>query len=197
MSEPNPVGDYCDYLDKEMTIMGLLTAFSVVVPAVVLDRLAGAKEQEQTALFDMWNMEQTVLGVASICFFLAALAFYLQRSQLAYFYGQLRLSCTEARYPGVTTKDILREADAWSAWIRYQTAWALLIAGFVLFGIALFAKSLSYTHPLPVITSVAIPCLGYILLNCKVKLPDPDTDHPWIDLFKLNNLVARMSRKRP
>ena len=195
MSDSNPVGDYCDYLDKEMTIMGLLTGFSVLVPALVLDRLAGASEREQTALFDMWAREQTVLGVASICFFLAALAFYLQRSQLAYFYGQLRLSCTEARYPNVTTKDILRDADAWSAWIRYQAAWALLIAGFVLFGVALFAKDYSSTHPWFVTTAVAVPCVGYILLNCKVKLPDPDTDHPWLDLFGLNKVMARLRRK--
>ena len=32
----DPVSGYCDYLDKEMTIMGLLSAFSVGVPAVVL-----------------------------------------------------------------------------------------------------------------------------------------------------------------
>ncbi len=30
------ISGYCDYLDKEMTIMGLLSAFAMAVPAFVL-----------------------------------------------------------------------------------------------------------------------------------------------------------------
>jgi hypothetical protein len=43
MATEDPVVGYCEYLDKEMTIMGLLSAFSVAAPAFVLDRTAGAK----------------------------------------------------------------------------------------------------------------------------------------------------------
>src|ERR1700735_3788107 len=93
----DPVSDYCDYLDKEMTIMGLLTAFAVAVPALVLDHIAGAKESEQPTLYWMWQTEQVMLAAGSLVFFLSALSFYLQRSALAYYYGQLRLSLTEAR----------------------------------------------------------------------------------------------------
>ena len=48
---------YCDYLDKEMTIMGLLSAFSIVVPAAVLDRVAGAKLDDHTLVADIWPLD--------------------------------------------------------------------------------------------------------------------------------------------
>ena len=92
----DPVSDYCDYLDKEMTIMGLLTAFAVAVPALVLDHVAGAKPSEQPIMYEMWQYEQVVLAAGSLVFFSSALSFYLQRSALAYYLGQLRLSLTAA-----------------------------------------------------------------------------------------------------
>jgi hypothetical protein len=179
----DPVGDYCEYLDKEMTIMGLLTAFAVAVPALVLDHIAGAKASEQPTLYWMWQTEQVLLGAGSLVFFLAALSFYLQRSALAYYYGQLRLSLTEARYENASTKRLLERADFWSAWLSYNGAFALLILGFALYGVALFAPNLASQRPISVIVGWAAPILFYIALNYFVKIKYRDKDHPWRQFF--------------
>src|SRR5262245_49949496 len=83
MAAEDSVVRYGEYLDKEMTIMGLLSAFSVAVPAFVLDRTAGAKPVEQLALANLWSDDRPLLLAGSLALFLAALGFYLQRSHLA------------------------------------------------------------------------------------------------------------------
>jgi hypothetical protein len=186
MADSDPVGDYCDYLDKEMTIMGVLSAFSVAVPALVLDRIAGAKEAEQPVLFDLWKHEQVLLATGSLAFFLAALAFYLQRSHLAFYYGQLRLSRSEARYKNVSSKDLLTDADSWATWISYNNAFALLILGFVIYGIALFAPSVGARNPTVVLGAACVPTLVYMALNWRVRTTGADEDHPWRAYFHLS-----------
>ncbi|HTB89327.1 MAG TPA: hypothetical protein VK743_15300 [Steroidobacteraceae bacterium] len=183
MSDADPVGKYCDYLDKEMTIMGLLTAFSVAVPALVLDRVAGAKEPESTFLSWIWRDEQLMLCAGSLALFFAALAFYLQRSHLAFYYGQLRLSCTEARYPGLTSKSLLLEVDSWAAWVRYNLAFVLLLLGFAAYGVVLFAPALAKGHSVLILCSVGIPALIYTSLNWYVKRKYLFEDHPWRKFF--------------
>jgi len=180
----NSVGDYCDYLDKEMTIMGLLTAFAVAVPALVLDHVAGAKESEQPTLYCMWQTEQVMLAAGSLGFFLSALCFYLQRSALAYYYGQLRLSLTEARDEKFPTKRILERADSWSAWLSYNAAFALLILAFALYGMALFTPNLATQHPVPLIAAPTLLTLLYIALNASVKKNYRDEDGPWRSFLK-------------
>jgi hypothetical protein len=69
----DPVSKYCDYLDKEMTIMGLLSAFAVGVPAVVLDRTAGADSSTHAALANVWLEQRLLMIVGSFAFTFAAL----------------------------------------------------------------------------------------------------------------------------
>jgi hypothetical protein len=179
----DPIGDYCDYLDKEMTIMGLLTAFSIAVPSLVLDRLAGAKESEQFNLYLLWDTQRPLILAGSMSFFLAALAFYLQRSHLAYYFGQLRLSLTPAAYAGSPTKSLLEEADSWSAWVRYNTAFALLIPGFVFYGIAIFIPFIDRIGALVCIAAISTLVIGYSSLNYLVKSRGKFEDHPWKIFF--------------
>ena len=179
----DPVSDYCDYLDKEMTIMGLLTAFAVAVPALVLDHVAGAKPSEQPTMHEMWQTEQVVLAAGSLLFFSSALCFYLQRSALAYYLGQMRLSLTAAYYQTSPTQHWLERADYWSAWLSYNVAFALLILGFVLYGFALFAPNLATQRPLTLIAALALPALIYIVVNHYVKTTYRDEDHPWRSFF--------------
>jgi hypothetical protein len=178
----DPVSDYSDYLDKEMTIMGLLTAFAVAVPALVLDHVAGAKPSEQPTMYDMWQPEQVVLAAGSLVFFSSALSFYLQRSALAY-YLQLRLSLTAAYYQTSSTQHWLERADHWSAWLSYNVAFALLILGFALYGFALFAPNIAMNCPLRLIAALTLPALNYIRVNHYVKTKYRDEDHPWRSFF--------------
>ena len=183
MAEKDSIGDYCDYLDKEMTIMGLLTAFAVAVPAFVLDRTAGAtKEHEE--LLRLWTDQRGMLVAGTVAFFGSALCFYLQRSYLAYFYGQLRLSCTEAKYKDWPTKRLLEDADSWATWIRYTNAFVMLTVGFVFYSIALFNPPRLTGHHRSVIAIVVTVALVVIALNWRVKYKHRYEDHPWRRHFR-------------
>lgn len=179
--------EYCDYLDKEMTIMGLLSAFSIVVPAAVLDRVAGAKLTDGSLFAEIWNCDRILILSGSVAFLAATLSFYLQRSLLAIYYGQLRFSQTPARYANMSDVDILRRADSWGTWTSYQSGFTLLPLGFVLYGTALFAPHLSNTAQSWVVTDLVGPALIFIVLNrCVKRAADKSgTDNPWISFFGL------------
>src|SRR4051812_24717195 len=79
---------YLDYLDKEMTIMGILSTFCVIVSGGALDRIAGS---DKAYFKDVWNNGSPYILLGSVFALLAALFFYLQRSLLAWYYGQISL----------------------------------------------------------------------------------------------------------
>ena len=174
-------GAYCDYLDKEMTIMGLLSAFSIVVPAAVLDRVGGTKLTDHNLFAQIWNNDRILILSGSLAFLLAALAFYLQRSLLAIYYGQLRFNQTPARYGSKSEVRILREADSWLTWTPYQSGFALLPLGFLLYGAALFAPDLSRLAQGLTVGVPGLCALGFIVTNRLVKsaADKSDTDTPW------------------
>lgn len=166
--------------------MGLLSAFSIVVPAAVLDRVAGAKSGDGTLFAQIWQNEQTLIISGSLAFLLATLAFYLQRSLLAIYYGQLRLNQTPARYDGKRSEvDILRDADSWRTWTPYQSGFVLLTLGFVLYGAALFAPNLSTLTQRRVAGALAGLTLAYIVINRLVKgaADKSGADYPWMTHF--------------
>lgn len=181
-ADSDSIGNYCKYLDKEMTIMGLLTAFAVAVPGLVIDRVVSATENH-TVLMALWSTKNLYLGVGSGSLLLSALLFYRQRSLLAFYYGQLRLSQTEARYPKLTAYRLLREVDSWWIWASYDTAFALLIMGFVVYGYALFAADSARCTPFAVVGWIGFCTLGYIALNAGVTSANRYADYPWRKLF--------------
>jgi len=192
MPHSDPTGSYCDYLDKEMTIMGLLSTFAVVVPAVVFDRVAGSKDAKDANPFaHLWADEKALLGTGSVVFFLAALAFYLQRSQLAFYLGQLRLSQTKARYIGLSERNLLREADSWQAWIPYQCGFTLLTLGFVLYGFLFFSPAAG-SEPW---RGIEIGCVAaafiYMSINWRVKRVGAYADDPWRLYFSRLSAACR------
>lgn len=180
----DPLSGYCDYLDKEMTIMGLLSAFAVLVAGLVLDRTAAADPEKLPALATLWSDQREFLGVGSIALLLAALCFYLQRSLLAYYIGQLRFSTTVARYKKPSTKKLLEDADSWATWIQYQTGFVLLGLGFTLYAFAFYASLLKDQSPWRLVT-IACTVAGLIaVLNAAVKTCFSYHDEPWYDFFR-------------
>ena len=175
------VSGYCDYLDKEMTIMGLLSAFAVGVPAVVLDRTAGADTSTHEALAAVWSDQRVLLGAGSLAFVLAALFFYRQRSLLAYYVGQLRFSQTDARYKGMTAKGLLEDADSWATWVHYQTAFVLLTLGFALYGFTFYAPLLLGLTPGPTVAALSVAAALYAVVNAFVMTRYRYHDNPWVD----------------
>jgi hypothetical protein len=113
---------YVEYLDKEMTIMGILSAFSVVLAGLSLDRTMGAAQG--SALAETWQHSGVLLASASAAALMAAFKFYLERSLLAWYYGQLALA--ETRRDAEKVNDLLIDADGWDTWIQYRLGFAWL-----------------------------------------------------------------------
>jgi hypothetical protein len=178
-----PVVGYCEYLDKEMTIMGLLSAFAVAGSALVLERTAGAKSGEQEWLSTLWTEQQDLVIAGSIALLLAGFAFYLQRSWLANLYGQLRLSLTIAPPTDLSTKELLDAADSWDTWRRYRFAFVCLSAGFAFYGIALFLFQHDYTLPgrleRMTIAGVLAVAGALFVADESVRRTYEDSNDPW------------------
>lgn len=114
--DPKP---YLTYLDKEMTIMGLLSAFSLALASFATGKIAGA---EKGFLAALWEHGQAHVVAGAAAAFAAAFFFYLQRSHLAWYYGQIAL----AHVRGDDLKQLLKDADGWATWTRYQTGFVAL-----------------------------------------------------------------------
>lgn len=133
------VKPYLDYLDKEMTIMGILSAFSVAASGLVIERATAAAKDTQLA--QLWGSSRLYLVLGSGYLILAALFFYRQRSLLAFYYGQICLSMSPYRDEVQTTYGGLRDADSWATWLYYRWGFAFVTLGFLEYGIA-FARTL-------------------------------------------------------
>ena len=128
---------YLEYLDKEMTIMGILSAVSLAAPAGILSALLGNHSELKTAL---WNAGQFFVVAGSVLCVVASLYFYKQRSILAWFYGQICLAEAledKATQPG-KLRNWLTDSDSWATWWPYSWAFTALITGFVEYLLVLF-----------------------------------------------------------
>jgi len=129
------VKQYLEYLDKEMTIMGILSAVSVAAPAGILN---AALSKDARAL--LWNPEHFFIVMGSVLCVVAALLFYKERSQLAWYYGQICLTEAVANKKSVAAelREWLRDADSWETWWPYCLGFTFLAAGFAEYLFALF-----------------------------------------------------------
>lgn len=141
--DPKP---YLDYLDKEMTIMGILSAFAVAAPAGILVTSIG-KDSQIAGQF--WNSAEIFIVFGSIYCVVAALLFYKQRSTLAWYYGQIAL--VQSTIPSESLdeglKEWFREADSWATWWSYCCAFTALTGGFAsyFFAVLIFLTQ-RHTH---------------------------------------------------
>jgi hypothetical protein len=170
--DPKP---YLEYLDKEMTIMGLLSTFDVAVTGLILNASLG---QQRGELQTVWQSGHWYLVTASFWMLLAALIFYRQRSLLAYYYGQIALSAVDqscADYRNI--ESALKEANSWTTWFLYRVAFACTIVGFFNYGLALVSTVASpvrnATAILVVVGASAISILVY-MVHTKARLAEID-----------------------
>jgi hypothetical protein len=119
----NDVQSYLDYLDKEMTIMGVLSAFSISVATVAIGAVIHVAPKPFSAISTL-GLPYVIAG--SVFSGLAACAFYFQRSLLAWYYGQIALS----RFRGTTSAQSIADnvtwADGWDTWFWYGAAFVAL-----------------------------------------------------------------------
>ena len=124
---------YLDYLDKEMSIMGILSTFCFAVPALILERVTTATNN---FLADLWISGNSYFLVASVFMLLSASLFYKQRSVLAWYYGQISLKENLPNYVKPAKEQWLQDADSWGTWIWYKIAFYLIFFSTFEYGVA-------------------------------------------------------------
>jgi len=136
---------YLDYLDKEMTIEGILSAFCVAVGGVAFDRVLGGKADGASSFVGQLQEFSYPFVLAAIAGLVtAALFFYLQRSTLAWHYGEISFAVATELAGGAGEADAasvlesLEGAHSWSAWNRYKFGWSFLAVTAVEILLALF-----------------------------------------------------------
>ena len=182
--ERTQIAAYVGYLDKEMTIMGVLTGFCVVGGGLVLDRTLGASEAG--VLGKLWMNESPSILLLAACLFVAGLLFYRQRSLLAFYYGQLLLTETRLSYVGGRGLQLLEDADAWDTWCSYDAAFWFVFAAAAYAVIAIVSGA---TQPpfKPGIWILGVPGTIAILaaaLVWYVQTVFAHNDEPWADWLR-------------
>lgn len=184
--------DYREYLDKEMTIMGILSAVSVAAPAGVLNTVLG----EQTGLRGLlWLTGRHFIVLGSVLSVLAALYFYKQRSLLAWYYGQISLrgAIEEDPTASAEVRELIRGADSWESWWPYSWGFTVVCAALSAYVFAFFfclvppywPFVLKHQHNgkiialcLIVVVAVIVAALQrYVLTHNDYKF----SEHPWSD----------------
>jgi hypothetical protein len=152
---------YLDYLDKEMTIMGVLSTFCIVVPLFVLERLTSA---EKGFLSGLWSSGSRYFWFGLILMLLAGGLYYKQRSLLAWYYGQISLKMALPHHDTSEIETWLREADSWACWSSYNTAFYLMIAGSFEYGLGILSTNVDYLRNHNILMGM-IPILGFVLFG--------------------------------
>lgn len=150
---------YLDYLEKEMTIMGILSAFCTAVVALVIDRVVSA---EKGILSRLWASSSVYVIVASVLMLLGAFSFYKQRSLLAWFYGQICLCMN--RDPS-ELREWLDDADSWETWIWYQWAFTLTGVAFGEYILALLSDAQVWFQQHSLACSLSLIGIGMIIMT--------------------------------
>ena len=132
---------YLDYLKIEMNIMGILSAFCMLTAGLVLEKTIGGDKPGE-GLGALWRDGCLFVVLGSIAIFASGAYFYLQRSLLAYYYGQITLSIPTPEIPRSSTRKLLEESDEWVAWERYHVGILLSMMAFVQYLLALLATKL-------------------------------------------------------
>jgi len=162
------VKPYLEYLDKEMTIMGILSAASVAAPAGILNACLSKDAQ---AL--LWNPEHFFIVMGSALCVIAAMLFYKERSDLAWYYGQICLTEAISEKKSLTAelREWLRNADSWETWWPYCLGFTALVAGIAEYLFAFFFL-LAPSHWSWLATHLSIlkilACLACPILACVV-----------------------------
>jgi len=187
--------EYLNYLDKEMTIMGILSAVSVAAPAGVLNAVLGEPVGLKAFL---WLNGRHFVVLGSVLSVLGAFYFYKERSLLAWHYGQISKSHAVEEEPAASAevREQIRGADSWESWWPYSWGFTLLVAAFSSYLAAFFFYLVPPYWPfvlnhlrilkiiglclIPVLAAIVAALQWYVLTNDDYKF----SEEPWCDLWK-------------
>jgi len=188
-SSGQDVKSYLEYLDKEMTIMGILSTFCVAAASLVIDRVCGADKSSYFQQLAQSRLPDVLVGSGFLL--LACLCFYLQRSLLAFYYGGI---CMSIARPGQSTWSMERwliEADSWATWIRYRFGFMFLILATVAYGVALWRTSSGFaTRRWWIETIVASGIILFFSTYAVILSAYRYEDYP-LDAFSFETVVQR------
>ena len=183
-STPSPndsLKGYVEYLDKEMTIMGILSTFCIVSLGFVAEKLLFPGKD---STHEFWD-EVTILAFLGLTgFLLAALCFYRQRSLLAWYFGQISLY--KAREDDAEVKTLLTKSDAWFNWTWYQAGFGCLSLAFLSFGAVCLSSECIFIVRWQVLIGCSIlflcgVCTAFTIVS---YLKYPYEDNPGVELRK-------------
>lgn len=123
---------YLDYIDKEMTIMGILSTFCILTMGVVSEKLLFPPRDGP--IFEIWKNTAILCETGIAGFLFAGLCFYILRSRLAWFYGELSLN--QARENPLEVQKLLNDPAASYNWRWYQIGFGSLSLAFFELGLA-------------------------------------------------------------
>ena len=173
---------YLEYLDKEMTIMGILSTFAVLIVSLLLQQIGSAEEHK---LFNsIWKEEGWYILVGSASTLIAAMLFYLQRADLAWHYGRLARA-EDGAEDSASKADFLKEADSWATWIPYIWGFKFLYIGFLTFYWAFVEKQSGVKLAWWITTGAVVVILGLIgLFQTWLHREFCDEEKPWRAFLK-------------
>src|SRR5207253_2856511 len=90
-------------------------------------------------LHQMWLSGSSHIFTGTAAAVIAAFLFYLQRSHLAWHYGQIALAQSRGAKSPRSVEELLGDADGWDTWVRYQVGFIALIVSFVAYSYAIVA----------------------------------------------------------
>jgi hypothetical protein len=138
------INRFLDFLDKEMTIMGILSAFFVAVVSVFLNAVGSADlaKNKETLFSDLWSQEHWYILVGSGWILGAAGLFYAQRNMLAWYYGQITPTMEDPKTPKKQIESVdpiqvsMEKANKELAWIPNRAAFRCLWLGLAAYAFA-------------------------------------------------------------
>jgi hypothetical protein len=179
---------YLDYLDKEMTIMGVLSGFSFAAAALLAKESSLLSAIAHQALGSMANAYFVILGVLLMAG--AGVSFYLQRSHLALRFEGLALWATGTLPAGESLGEVISGGDTWSFWIPYQLGIVLAIGSLFAYAGAALPSESDLRGSYGVLVLAAVLIIGAYIIGMRVLNDKAE--------FASNDAVAGASaKKRP
>jgi hypothetical protein len=163
--------NYLEYLDKEMTILGVLSTFCLAIPALMLERILSADEKSLAYDFldKLWFNGAWYLVTACCLMLLGAAFFYTQRSRLAWYYGQIALEIALPNYTKHRLAEWLKNADSWITWIPYHNARFTGIVATFAFVLSVASIYLPFIHDYRLYFLIAI-LVSFVLMLALIKI---------------------------
>ncbi len=160
---------YLIYLDKEMTIMGILSTFCIVALGFTINWLLG-KDSDPLKLYEP-AMLFAIIGFVS--FFMAGFSFYRQRALLAWYYGQISLYVSLEDDKEVIS--LMKESDGWNNWVWYQRGFFFQVSAFLQFLSVLLNHTFVFTAKQQIFIAIFVLAIvlviGQLKINAYRKFP--------------------------